>query len=378
MIFTLVVLALLALAWLGLGYWLSGRLLYPPHQPLTRTPGDCGLDYEDVAFPSADGLALKGWWIPAWSEPRPQGPAATIILLHPLFANRQGSCAQRQGWPPLFQTDLDLLKTACVFHQAGYAVLTFDFRNHGESQAGISAGGLNEDQDVVGAVDYAFKRLEALALAERTAAAGTPLAGTQPAGAAGARKPAAKTPRVGLVGFGKGAAAAITAIGRVKGDARTIRVFSADNEGATGWTDFPPANVKMLRFLVAVQPASLRTTLGGLIRQTAAGLPLDLVLVPLVDRLCQWRGGYPLDAALLLKFAAEVNVPALYVQPRQDPWTGSYRPDGRSEAQAFYEATASPKEMYWIDTPGGRADACDDISAHPERILAFISRQAGG
>ncbi len=107
MIFTLVVLALLALATLALGYWLSSRLLYPPRQPLTSTPGDCGLDYEDVAFPSADGLALKGWWIPAKCELQLQEPAVTVILLHPMFANRQGSCAQKQRWPPLFQTNLE-------------------------------------------------------------------------------------------------------------------------------------------------------------------------------------------------------------------------------------------------------------------------------
>jgi alpha-beta hydrolase superfamily lysophospholipase len=40
--------------------------------------------------------------------------------------------------------EVDLLKTAHGFHQAGYAVLLFDFRSHGESQAGLCAGGLSE------------------------------------------------------------------------------------------------------------------------------------------------------------------------------------------------------------------------------------------
>ncbi len=57
--------SLVGVALLGLAYWLSGRLLYPGRQPITHSPADYGLPYEDVAFQSRDGLTLRGWWIPA-------------------------------------------------------------------------------------------------------------------------------------------------------------------------------------------------------------------------------------------------------------------------------------------------------------------------
>ena len=213
--FALGVLALLLLALLALAYRISGLLLYPPRQPVTRTPGDYDLEYEEVAFQSRDGLALKGWWIPASRAPGLTEPSPTVLLLHPMFGNRQGFSGHGHKQPRLLRTDVDLLGMARSFHQAGYTVLTFDFRSHGESQRGPCAGGLNEDQDVVGAVDTIFRRIAAEA-------------------------PEAE-PQVGLVGFGLGATAALAAVGREKGGAETIRVFSGDSEGGFGWVEIPPA-----------------------------------------------------------------------------------------------------------------------------------------
>ena len=73
----------------------------------------------------------------------------------------------------------------------------FDFRGHGGSQGSRCAGGLTEDQDVHGTVDYAFKRIAA-------------------------EVPARETPQVGVVGFGLGASAAIAAVGREKGGAEVL------------------------------------------------------------------------------------------------------------------------------------------------------------
>src|SRR5689334_15646104 len=50
------------------------------------TPADRKLPYEDVNVTTADGLKLKGWWVPALSEPRgsSQGESkgATVIIVH--------------------------------------------------------------------------------------------------------------------------------------------------------------------------------------------------------------------------------------------------------------------------------------------------------
>ena len=103
-LFALGVLALLLLALLALAYRISGLLLYPPRQPVTRTPGDYDLEYEEVAFQSRDGLALKGWWIPASRAPGMTGPSPTVLLLHPMFGNRQGFSGHGHGQPRLLRS----------------------------------------------------------------------------------------------------------------------------------------------------------------------------------------------------------------------------------------------------------------------------------
>ena len=338
--FALGVLALLLLSLLALAYRISSRLLYPPRQPVSRTPGDYGLEYEDIAFQSRDGLALKGWWIAAGRAPSLTGPSPTVLLLHPMFGNRQGFSGHGREQPSSLRADVDLLGVARSFHQAGYAVLAFDFRSHGESQRGPCAGGLNEDQDVVAAVDTIFRRIAAEA-------------------------PEAE-PQVGLVGLGMGATAALAAVGREKGGAETIRVFSGDSEGGFGWVEIPPAKVKRLRFLVAIQPAALGALLRGCLHQVFA--PLGPVLTPLVDRMCQRRGAYPLDSPLLLQFVRNVQIPVLYIQARRDAWGGS------AEAQRFYDATPGPKQIWWLDEPLGRLQAYDYVREHMDRVLAFAEQ----
>jgi pimeloyl-ACP methyl ester carboxylesterase len=269
-----------------------------------------------------------------------QASSPAIILLHPLFGNRQGFIARRR-WMRRLRADVDLLKAARRFGQAGYALLMFDFRGHGTSQAGRCAGGLTEDQDVRGAVDYVFKRL------------GTDVSTKE-------------MPRVGVVGFGLGASAAIAAVGREKGGAEVFRVFSGDSEGGSGLIEIQPSNVKKLCFLVAVQPASLSALLRGYISQIFA--PLSAALVPLVSWFCVWRGGYPLDEALLIKYARQVNVPVLYVQASQDRWGGA------QQVQKLFQATTAPKEIWRIEEAVQRLQTYGYVCDHLEKILAFAAR----
>ena len=51
--------------------------------PVLRRPDEVGLDYEDVLFPSMDGVPLEGWFIPADSD-------RLIIHNHFLPGNRYG------------------------------------------------------------------------------------------------------------------------------------------------------------------------------------------------------------------------------------------------------------------------------------------------
>jgi len=93
--------------------------------------------FEEVGFHACDGLRLAGWFIPA---PRAHG---AVILCHGFPHNRT-----------------EMLPWAKLLHPAGYHLLLFDFRAHGESAGSLSSIGYYEINDLLGAVDYLVTRPE--------------------------------------------------------------------------------------------------------------------------------------------------------------------------------------------------------------------------
>jgi pimeloyl-ACP methyl ester carboxylesterase len=122
--------------------------------PITRTPAEAGLGFEDVAFVAPDGVELHGWFIPAGSEP---GPA--IVFVHGWMWNRLGNVAGQTAVP---DRDVDFLPAAKALHDAGYHVLLFDWRNHGASEPGPGplTYGPVEAQDFIAAVTHLRERPE--------------------------------------------------------------------------------------------------------------------------------------------------------------------------------------------------------------------------
>jgi pimeloyl-ACP methyl ester carboxylesterase len=119
--------------------------------PLTRTPADAGLTYEDVEFEASDGVALKGWFVPA------EGVAPAVVFVHGWMWNRLGNVA---GQTPVPDRDVDFLPAVRALHDAGFAVLLFDLRGHGESAdaPGPQTYGPVEARDFVAAVDHLRSR----------------------------------------------------------------------------------------------------------------------------------------------------------------------------------------------------------------------------
>lgn len=124
---------------------LGGRLLKPivltrlmlfsaRHVP-DRTPQEVGLAYSGVEFAAADGVRLRGWFLPAGPD---AGPA--VVVVHGWLWNRLGNVA---GCVPFTDGDVDFLPAARALHDAGISVLLMDLSNHGESgsrRAGIPVG----------------------------------------------------------------------------------------------------------------------------------------------------------------------------------------------------------------------------------------------
>ena len=127
---------------------LTKLMLVARRAPLDRTPLSAGMQYEDVAFESSDGLDIRGWFIPA-----ADGPAPAIAFVHGWLWNRLGNV---EGQVPVPDKSVDFLPAAKALHDAGYGVLLFDLRHHGESardRAPLTFG-VREARDFVGAVGY--------------------------------------------------------------------------------------------------------------------------------------------------------------------------------------------------------------------------------
>lgn len=124
----------------AIGWEAADRAVHPPRQASHATPERRGLDYEDVAFQTDDGWTLRGWWIPAPTAEE----APVVVFLHGYGASKAQA-----------------LSVAPFLHRAGYAVLAFDFRAHGESDGAFTTLGLEETRDVRAAVEYVATREDA-------------------------------------------------------------------------------------------------------------------------------------------------------------------------------------------------------------------------
>jgi uncharacterized protein len=129
------------------------RLISPPRRQLWANPGDLGLAFEEVQFPAQDGVRIAGWFIPALADSHRKG--ATIVLVHGTPWNRLGEIGDDLMANLMGTKPVDLLRLAFGLHRAGFGVLMYDMRNHGESAAAPPmAFGQEEAKDLLGAVGY--------------------------------------------------------------------------------------------------------------------------------------------------------------------------------------------------------------------------------
>ncbi|MFH8249868.1 alpha/beta fold hydrolase [Microbacterium sp. B2969] len=132
---------------------LTNLMVYGDRQPITRTPADVGLAFEEVAFPATDGVDLRGWFVPAGDAKAP-----AVVWVHGWLWNRAGNAA---GRVPFVDRDVEFLTATKALHDAGIHVLMFDLANHGESgKRPPLTHGVWEARDAAGAVKYLHSRPE--------------------------------------------------------------------------------------------------------------------------------------------------------------------------------------------------------------------------
>jgi len=123
----LIVSALLILA----SAWLFYISIRPPKIVSSITPRNLNMSYEQVSFPTVDGLTLRGWFVPSEKK-----AAKTLILLH--------------GYP----ADKGNILPALAFLHADFNLLLFDFRYLGESEGSYSTAGAKEVEDLLAAIRF--------------------------------------------------------------------------------------------------------------------------------------------------------------------------------------------------------------------------------
>ncbi|MDI6841031.1 MAG: alpha/beta hydrolase [bacterium] len=121
----ILLLVILCIAYL----WKASQLIIAPKRFISPyKPDNFGLKYENISLITNDGITLKTWFIPA---PADKVVEATIIICHG-YGTDKGDC----------------IDIAQFLHRAGYNVVMFDFRGHGQSGGKYCSLGYYECEDV--------------------------------------------------------------------------------------------------------------------------------------------------------------------------------------------------------------------------------------
>jgi dipeptidyl aminopeptidase/acylaminoacyl peptidase len=290
---------------LGFSRVAASLFIYPNRQPMTKNPGDYGLEYEDVSIETDDGVTLSGWLMMGDGDD-------VAIICHPLTFSKYGYSIEHEGALSAgYDHDVEFIPTAKHLVDAGYTVLMYDLRHHGESGE-VPGGGpfdaLETYHDVTAAVTFVSEHPD--------------LAGSD----------------IALVSFCFSSVAGMITMSR--------EPEVLEDAG--------------IKALVAVQPISTR------IFYERYGLP-DFIIEQ-VDRITVKEGAPAFDDYSPLLFAGDVFVPVLFVQSLEDPWSDI------AFSQKIFDAFPTEKEAIWLEGEMHRFDTYNWFNDHPEPLLDFLDR----
>lgn len=282
----------------------------PMRTPVLRNPEDHGMAYEDLFFPSADGVALEAWYIPAAYE-----SDYLIIANHPLPMNRYGLAGHLEPWNQMDPTEINFLFELRHLHDAGYNILTYDLRNLGRSGTGnngVCGVGRYEWRDCVGAKQYVDAH------------------------------PVLSKMEVGLLSRCTGGNAQYEAI------SRHPELF---------------ANVRCMVSPMVVSMSVFTRNYANFVLDGAGEFP-DILDFEQVN-----RGGLRNAEMTPHLFAADVTMPTLIAQVRGDKWTRDE--DGE---KTFDLLGAAEKELFWIEGSTRRWVGYNYFGQHPENLLGWFDK----
>jgi pimeloyl-ACP methyl ester carboxylesterase len=127
---------LVVVAFVGVSAYLGYSMTRVERVPVTGSPAEYGLAYEDISFQSLyKDLTLYGWFLPV------EGSGRVVIMEHGNGQNRNDS-------------GIGMLDITAGLVGHGFNVLMFDLHGFGESEGNTVSGGYYEKDDLKGAVAY--------------------------------------------------------------------------------------------------------------------------------------------------------------------------------------------------------------------------------
>lgn len=289
------------------GKAISNLMIKPGKSPVFETPDKYGLAYEDITFETKDGVQLSGWLIKGGKE-------KVIIQSH--FGVQCSRCGYTQEGKGLMKnalwtSDIHFLKQAKYLVEAGYSVLMYDLRNHGDSGTGKTpwvTWGTEERKDVLTAVDYISNHKDF----EQAA--------------------------IGLLSICMGAASSTFA-------------FGLEPELTAN---------KKIKTMIAVQPLTYDYFV------KAMGMPQFLINSG--NKYNQGKRGVDLTGDSFLPYAKDITVPTLVIQNQNDPMTNMVM------VKQYYEDLNVEKEMLWLDLDKKRGAAYAWIGENSNKVLAWFDK----
>ena len=294
--------------------FVADMMFKPGQAPVFENPAAYGLNWTDVAFDTRDGVTLRGWLIPGDSD-------RVIIQSHfGTMCSRAGYTNDGKGMTKAFDADIHFLNQAKYLNEAGYTVLMYDFRGHGESDTGPKhwiTWGTEEAKDVVAAVEFITTHAE----------------------------------------YGE---AEIGLLSICMGQGASTEAFGLED----GLRSFP-----QIKAMVSIQPMDYPTFI------RAMGVP-GFVRNG-VRKIMEKRTGIDLEAASWFPHVKDINVPVRVIQNRNDGYLDE------AFVKAYYDALTVEKDLVWIDLPKkktrnfNRLAAYEWIGNNPDKILGWFDQHLG-
>ena len=290
-----------------IGKAVSDMMIKPGKAPVFETPDKYGLEYEDVTFKTKDGVILSGWIVKGNTD-------KVVIQSHfGVQCSRSGFTIEGKGMmgKMLWNKDIHFLNQAKYLVDAGYSVLMYDLRNHGDSGSGEEewiTWGLNERNDVVAAVEFISNHEEY------------------------------KDANIGLLSICMGA---------------------ASTTFAYGMEDDLQSNPK-IKSMIAVQPLTFDYFIENL------GLPKFMTNAG--SKYSKNKRNVDLTGDSFLPFAKDVKVPTLVIQNKNDNMTDL------EMVEQYYDSLEVEKKYLSLDLEKKRAAAYDWLGKNPDEILEWFGK----